>query len=73
MHRNYTGSWDRRPDNRIKNGPIAYFDSLLGSGEEIHAGQLLGHNAANNTSGNPTPPVFVEPPPTRLASLKGHL
>ncbi|KAL1487027.1 hypothetical protein MTO96_046698, partial [Rhipicephalus appendiculatus] len=54
--RKYTGSWDRRQENLIKNGPIPYFDSLLGSGEEIHAGPLPGHIAANNTSRNPTPP-----------------
>ncbi|KAL1476162.1 hypothetical protein MTO96_036714, partial [Rhipicephalus appendiculatus] len=62
------------PTEPYKNGPIPYFDSLLGSGEEIHVGQIPGHSAAKNTSGNPTLPVFVEPPPpTRLASLKGHL
>ncbi|KAL3214352.1 hypothetical protein MRX96_007151 [Rhipicephalus microplus] len=56
MHRHYTGSCVWRPENLLKTGPISCFDSLLGTGEEIHAGQLPEHSAANNTSGNPTPP-----------------
>ncbi|KAL1429092.1 hypothetical protein MTO96_016823 [Rhipicephalus appendiculatus] len=34
----------------------------------MHAGQLPGRSAANNTSGNPTPLVFVEPPPICLVA-----